>query len=145
MSKQKEITIELGSPIAISTGSDEKEIDFISLSAPTGKIAHICADLKGAFFKAVSNLKEEASEKEEDKEDIKGSDIINMMYLAGIDMGKVIISAQMLIKAVGSAGGEKAMTQPMIDRMSPDDIEKCLGEYMANFILKSALQEMRAG
>lgn len=144
MSKQKEITIELGSPIAISTGSDEKEIDFISLSAPTGKIAPLCANLKSAFFNAVSKLPTDGVEKD-DTGEIKGSDILSLMYLSGIDMEKVIITAQMLIKAVGSAGGEKAMTQPMIDRMSPDDIEKCLGEYMANFILKSALQEMKAG
>ena len=142
----KEIMIELTSPILIAgkgTG-DETEINFIAMDPPTGKIAYLCANLKSAFFTAVSKLPSEEGEKA-DKEDIKGSDILTMMYMSGIDMEKVIITAQSIIKATGSAGGEKAMTQPIIDRMSPDDIEKCLGEYMANFILKSALQEMNAG
>ena len=145
MSKQNEdLLVELKSPFKIAKGNDEEEVDFVSLSPPTGKIANLCATLKSAFFNAVSKLPTEGAEKDDNKE-IKGSDILTMMYMSGIDMEKVIITAQMLIKAVGSAGGEKAMTQPMIDRMLPDDIEKCLGEYMANFILKSALQEMKAG
>lgn len=145
MSKNNEdLLVELTSPISIQEGSDEKEIDFISMSPPTGKIANLCASLKSSFFNAVSKLPTEGEEKA-GKDDIKGGDIMTMMYMSGIDMEKVMITGQMLIKAVGSAGGEKAMTQPMIDRMLPDDIETCLGDYMANFILKSALQEMNAG
>lgn len=140
----KEILIELKSPFKVEKGGDEIEIDFISMNPPTGKIAHLCANLKSAFFNAVSKLPNEEQEKKDDG-DIKGGDILIMMYMSGINMEKVMITAQAIIKATGSAGGEKAMTQPMIDRMSPDDIEKCLGDYMANFILKSALQEMNAG
>jgi len=145
MSKQnEELMVELKSPFKIAKGDDEEEVDFISMSPPTGKISHICASLKSAFFTAVSKLTADTEEKA-DEEDIKGSDIVNMLYMSGINMEKVIITAHSLIKAVGSAGGEKDMTQPMIDRMNPDDIEKCLGEYLANFIRKSALQEMKAG
>ena len=146
MSKENsDLMIELTSPILVSEKGDEKEIDFISMIPPTGKIAHLCANLKSAFFNAVSKLPTETSDEKSDDTKIKGSDMLQMMYMSGIDMEKVMITAQAIIKATGSAGGEKAMTQPMIDRMSPDDIEKCLGEYMANFILKSALQEMKAG
>lgn len=142
--KETEIHVELSRTFKVERQGDEIDVSFIIMSEPTGKIASLCADLKGSFFSAMSKLPSENAEKDE-KMDIQGRDILSMMYISGIDMGKVMISAKMLIKETGSAGGEKAMTSPMIDRMSPDDIEKCLGEYMANFILKSALLEMKAG
>lgn len=148
MSKQNEpLLIELTSPIlATAKGKgDEEEINFITLDPPTGKIAGLCANIKSAFFSAVANLPTEASGEKSDDADIKGGDMMQMMYMSGIDMEKVIVTAKAIIKETGLLGGEKVMTQPIIDRMSPDDIENCLGEYMANFILKSALQEMKAG
>lgn len=143
----KELMIELTTPIlatAKGTG-DEELIDFINLDPPTGKIAGLCANIKSAFFNAVSKLPTESPGENSDTSDIKGKDMMQMMYMSGIDMEKVIVTAKAIIKETGLLGGEKVMTQPMIDRMSPDDIEKCLGEYMENFILKSALQEMNAG
>jgi len=148
MSKEtnEDLIIELTSPIKIAEKGDEAEIDFITLSPPTGKIAGLCATIKSSFFSAVSKLPtDKASNESQGDADIKGSDMMQMMYMSGIDMEKVIVAAKALIKATGLMGGEKVVTSPMIDRMSPDDIETCLGEYMANFILKSALQEMNAG
>jgi len=144
----KELMIELTTPIlatAKGTG-DEEAIDFITLDPPTGKIAGLCANIKSAFFTAMSKLPQntEGLDKKTDDADIKGKDMIIMLYMSGIDMEKVIVTAKAIIKETGLLGGEKVMTQPMIDRMSPDDIEACLGEYMENFILKSALQEMNA-
>ena len=147
MSKQnKELLIELKTPVLVNAGSDEEEINIISLEPPTGKIAHLCANIKSAFFTAVSKLPADGTEEaKKDKSDISGKDMMQMMYMSGIDMEKVIITAKEIIKATGLLGGEKVINQTIVDRMDPDDIENCLGEYMANFILKSALQEMNAG
>ena len=143
----KELMIELTMPVlatAKGTG-DEEAIDFITLDPPTGKIAHLCANIKSAFFSSISKLPTDgAEEAKKDKSEIVGKDMIQMMYMSGIDMEKVTITAKEIIKAVGLLGGEKVVNQTIVDRMSPDDIETCLGEYMANFILKSALQEMNA-
>lgn len=142
----KEILIELENPIMVTGNGDEAEINIISLEPPTGKIAHLCADIKSAFFSSITNLSTDgAEEAKKDKSEISGKDMIQMMYMSGTDMKKVIITAKEIIKAVGLLGGEKVVTQPLVDKMSPDDIENCLGEYMANFILKSALREMNAG
>jgi len=144
----KELLIELKTPVLVTakgTG-DEEEINIISLDPPTGKIAHLCAEIKSSFFSAVSKLPtDEAEEGKKDKSDITGKDMMQMMYMSGIDMKKVIITAKEIIKAVGLLGGEKVINQTIVDRMDLDDIEACLGDYMANFILKSALQEMNAG
>lgn len=141
----KDLVIELTSPILVAGKGDEIEMDFIELKPPTGKIAGLCANIKSAFFSAVAKLpKGDDSDKKKDDSDIKGSDMMQMMFMSGIDMEKVIITAKELIKSVGLLGGEKVINQTIVDRMSPDDIELCLGEYMANFILKSALQEMNA-
>ncbi len=142
----KELLIELTTPITASNGKgDEEEINILSLNPPTGKIAGLCANIKSAFFTAMSKLPQntEGLDKVKDDADIKGKDMIIMLYMSGIDMEKVIVTAKAIIKETGLLGGEKVMTQPMIDRMSPDDIETCLGEYMENFILKSALQDMK--
>lgn len=141
----KELLIELESPIMVTDKGDETEINIISLDPPTGKIAHLCADIKSAFFSSISNIPTDGTEEaKKDKSEITGKDMMQMMYMSGTDMKKVIITAKEIIKAVGLLGGEKVVTQPLVDKMSPDDIELCLGEYMANFILKSALQEMNA-
>ena len=141
----KELLIELESPIMVAGNGDESEINIISLDPPTGKIAHLCAEIKSAFFSSITNLPTDgAEEAKKDKSEINGKDMISMMYMSGTDMKKVIITAKEIIKAVGLLGGEKVVTQPLVDKMSPDDIENCLGEYMANFILKSALREMNA-
>lgn len=142
----KELLIELKSPLKASDGNgDEAEISLITLDPPTGKIAHLCANIKSAFFSSVSKLPTDGAEEgKKDKSEITGKDMMQMMYMSGIDMEKVIITAKEIIKAVGLLGGEKIINQTIVDRMSPDDIEHCLGEYMANFILKSALQEMNA-
>jgi len=139
----KELMIELTTPIlatAKGTG-DEEAIDFITLDPPTGKIAHLCANIKSAFFSSISKLPTDGVEEgKKDKSEITGKDMMQMMYMSGIDMEKVTITAKEIIKAAGLLGGEKVVNQTIVDRMSPDDIEDCLGEYMANFILKSALQ-----
>ena len=125
MSNQNDyLMIELKSPIKAADGKgDEKEIDFISLSPPTGKIAGLCANIKSAFFSSISKLPTDGVEEgKKDKSEITGKDMMQMMYMSGIDMEKVIVTAKAIIKETGLAGGEKAMTSPMIDRMSPDDI-----------------------
>ena len=141
----KEILIELENPIMVTGNGDEAEINIISLEPPTEKSAHRCADIKSAFLSSIANLPTDGTEEaKKDKSEISGKDMIQMMYMSGTDMKKVIITAKEIIKAVGLLGGEKVVTQPLVDKMSPDDIEKCIGEYMANFLLKSALQEMNA-
>jgi len=143
----KELMIELTTPIlaAVKGTGDEEAIDFITLDPPTGKIAGLCANIKSAFFSSISKLPTDGAEEgKKDKSEITGKDMMQMMYMSGIDMEKVTITAKEIIKAVGLLGGEKVVNQTIVDRMSPDDIESCLGEYMANFILKSALQEMNA-
>lgn len=140
----EDLIIELSTPIKVAEKGDEVEIDFITLSPPTGKIAGLCANIKSAFFSAISKLPANSEQESVENADIKGSEMIQIMYMSGADMGKVIVTAKALIKEVGLIGGEKNVTMPMIDRMSPDDIDLCLGEYMANFILKSALLAMKS-
>ena len=39
--------------------------------------------------------------------------------------------------------GEVKVTKPILDEMSNDDLEGMLGEYLANFILRSVLSKKK--
>ena len=59
-------------------------------------------------------------------------------------MAKILLSAVELFKSgVAYIEGEAKVTRPVLDEMSNDDLEGMLGEYLANFILRSVLNKKK--
>ena len=138
----REINIELKTPILVhnKTKGDEEEMSFLTITEPTGKQAHLIAiiegEIAGATRKALEGI--DLSDIEESKEEISEKEMAEASYVmlvsGGGDMEKITITFHQILKISGLMGGEKPITQPMIDRMTYSDYKTCLKEYIGNFI-----------
>lgn len=138
----KEHQFELSSPMKYDSGGEKVEGKFITLLAPTKKQMENNIALKEAFFSAVKNIDDGSGGKpsEDATENPSGQDIIDMMYMGGVNMHKVLLSAIELFKSgVAKVEGTEKLTQPLIDKMSQDDLESMTGEYIVNFTIASFL------
>ncbi len=146
----KEITVELNDPVLYAGGGGgEIEGSHITISQPTGKIAHLVSIIKSEIGAATTNaikgldLSEEIerakdddtdeSDDEASPEDI-GDSMFAMLTTGGADMQKVMITFKEIIVSSAQMAGEKKMTATLYDRMSYVDIEKGLKLYIGTFM-----------
>ena len=148
MKKVKEIDFPLSTKIPYAKEGEEVQGSFIKLTPPSSKQLTQCAFLKQSFIRAVTEQAKanpDAANESDDGKKITGQDIIYLLYGSeSVDMGKLLLSAIELFKSgVAQIEGEVKLTKPLLDEMSNDDLEGMLGEYMANFILKSVLSKKK--
>lgn len=143
MENIKEFDYPLTTGIDYAKGGEQVEGVFIKLIPPSSKQLTHCAMLKQSFIRAITEQAKDAAESDKSESDVEisGQDIIYLLYgSASVDMGKILLSAIELFKSgVALIDGEVKLTKPLLDEMSNDDLEGMLGEYLANFILKSVL------
>lgn len=144
----KKINVELNDGVMYSNGSGEEIAgNFIVVKAPTGQIAHHVALIKTEIGKATRNsladLKSLQSENsseiskvnKEDNDPISlGDTLLTVMNMGDADMPKVYLAFKEILKESALLADEKTMTLPLINRMSFNDLEKTLKEYLGNFI-----------
>lgn len=120
------------------------EATFVRLTAPTSRHSKECAALKQAFFRAQNSFQAQASDVEPSGEKIDGSDVILMMAAStAVELPDVFDVARRLFSGgVALVDGETKLTGGLMDRMSQDDFESMLGEYLVNFTLASSLEKM---
>jgi len=138
-----EFQFELSKPLKYHSGGEEIEGNFITLYAPSKKQMKNNVALKEAFFKAVSSQEGDASteNKASEKVELNGLDVIDMMYITGVPMHTVLLSATELFKSgVAKIDGSVGLTQPILDDIDQDDLEAMTGEYMVNFTIASFLK-----
>ena len=125
----EEVTFQLKKYIPYAYEGEEIEGKFIILYSPTTKQREQCVFLKQAFFRAAKSVESDGKEDKGEAEEIKGQDIISLLYSSDADMNKVMLNGIALLKS-GAAiiGGVKDMTSPMIDKMGQNDLENCIGE-----------------
>lgn len=150
----EEFDFVLTKKIPYSDDGVEVEGSFIKLTAPSSKQLTNCTELKQAFMRAIGDMDKKYTKEEiedakkslgDSKQDMDGSGIMSTLYMSkNVDMVKVLISAIELFRTgVAEIEGKKELTKPLIDLMSQEDLERMTGEYMANFILRSVLKEMK--
>ena len=119
---------------------------FISLTAPTSRTTAECAALKQAFFRAMGEQEGGDPDKMDQDFDIEGSDIMTLIAMAkSVDLPDVLAIGKKLFQQPGIAliDGEIKFGNELMNRMSVDDLEDLLGEYLVNFILASSLKRLR--
>ena len=125
---------------------DNAEAEFVTLYAPTSKTTRECAALKQAFFRAMGDREgKQTGEADEDAE-IEGQDILSLLAMStAVDLPEIMDVAKKLFMLPGIAllDGETKFGQQVMDRMSMDDFENMLGEYMVNFTLASSLKRLK--
>lgn len=139
-----EINVPLTTQVKYHNKGEDAEAQFIMMAAPTSKNMVECAIIKQCFTQAavaVSKDAEGSSSDKEDKDDsgVNPKDIIQMMFASTTDMNKLWVSAKVLFKDVVLFEGEVKASVPLIDKISIDDLQNMLGEYLVNFIAASML------
>ncbi len=138
-----EFQFELNTPVKYHSGGEEVDGNFITLTAPSKKQMKNNIALKEAFFKAVSAQETQTSSESKISEqpELTGVDVIDMMYISGVPMHSVLLSATELFKSgVAKIDGTVSLTQPILDEINQDDLEAMTGDYMVNFTLASFLK-----
>jgi hypothetical protein len=138
-------------PFNIAKTGDEVEATFIRFHAPTSKVIKQCAALKQAFFRAMQEQQDKPSSAVPDVVDQKqpeifGHDVMNVIAISTqVDLTEVMEIAKQLFQApnIALVEGEHKFGSAVIDRMSAEDLECALGEYLVNFILASALMRLK--
>lgn len=138
----EDINFQLKKPIQYAYQGETIEGKFITLISPTRKQMEQCVFLKQTFFQAAKNIQSDAKDQKEESEKIKGQDIISLLYSSNCDMNKVLLNGIALFRSgAAKIEGVKDLTAPMIDQMSQDDLENSIGEYIANFIVASLMNQ----
>lgn len=148
MANKKEVEYQLEQPLPYAKAGVMVDGAFISLTAPTSRNMNECAFLKQAFFRALPKAPpgERASTPADvDSSEITGAGVIALITMSkDVELSGVLIAAKELFTSgVAMVDGEVKLTKPLLDAMSQDDLEAMTGEYMANFILASALRKLK--
>lgn len=141
---KESIVFELTESFEYANKGDSVKASFIELSAPTSKNMTECSSLKQAFYRALPEGDDDDDKPEKDDSvEIKGSEVIAMILRSkDVELITVLLHARELFKSVGLVDGEVGLTKPLMDKITPDDFENMVGDYLVNFILASTLQKM---
>jgi len=137
-----------------SNGSQNDDAEFIELHAPTSRHSRECCELKQAFFRAMQEQQDATDEKVKSKtkieiegksaSDIKGTDIMSLIAVSrNVNLADTLEIARELFVGTGIAmvNGEVKLKPETSFRMSIDDFENMLGEYLVNFTLAFSLAQ----
>lgn len=144
-----EITYTLKESFEYALNGNNEKATFITLTAPNFKQIDKVTPIKQAFTRvAVKSAKEAVREStprpskegEVEESKITGSEIIAMMYASDVEMKSILLYAEQLFKSgVALVDGETNLTTPLMEKMTLDDFEGLLGDYMSNFIAPSLM------
>lgn len=147
MDLEKAFDFEIKNKFEYAYKGTTQELEFITLNPPTSRNLKHCADLKQFVFRALTEASDRA--KNDDVEpsegaqvDLTGSDILLSVYSSkDVSLATFLVTGIELLstKDVAFVDGEERLTKPLIDKMDPDEFETMLGEYVARFIMASAL------
>ena len=139
----------LDTPLSYSSGSSQHDATFIRLYAPSSKVSRECSALKQAFLRAVPKEASTGAKAQADNsaaDNLIGSDVIDILAMSAdvelpdvLDIGKRLLLAPNIAKVEGEA----KFTNALLERLSQEDFENMVGEYLVNFILASTLSKTK--
>lgn len=118
------------------------QAEFITMRAPSGKNRKQSAKLKQAFIRALPEPEPGAivPDANADAPKIAGQDVVMMIARSNVDLDVVFENARTLLTSgVAKIDGKINLTTTLMDNLGGDDFEGVIGEYLANFTLKSVL------
>lgn len=140
----KSFVFELPEPLEYSTGGNVTDGTQITFYAPKPNQRKKTAQLKQAFFRALP--KEGGGSNQDQKGDefsIEGNEVLFVVAQSDSDYGQFIETGRSLIcDKLGKVDDVEFFTTVMADKLDLDTLESMIGEYVANFILRSALQSL---
>lgn len=145
---EKEITFSLSEPVKYGDKKGELQAGtFLTLLPPTSKNMAECAALKQAFFRALPKDGQMDTDTDVSDNDAKvtGDAVMTMIAMSkDVELASVlVVGRELLTSGVALVEGEVKLTKPIADTMTQDDLEGAIGEYIATFIIASALQKAK--
>lgn len=144
MENENEFIYELKTKFEYSFKGEMREASFISLRAPTMKEHNLASKLKQSIYNLIKNetqendTQEKKTEKSTDDDAEITAELILMMMFASnnIDINVVFEQAKELFgSGLALIDGEQKLNNPLVQKMSIDDFQNLIGEYIVNFIL----------
>jgi len=132
-------------PIEFSHGGERVEGNSITFYAPKPKQRKKTGKLKQAFFRALpTEGNENQSSHRNEEVEISGAEVLFLVahsketdYPDFIETGRSLICDQ-----VGKIDDTEYFTTFIADNIELDVLEEMIGEYIANFIVRSSLQSL---
>lgn len=150
--EKAETQFTLSTPIPYDHEGARVEGNFITLVAPNSKVLPLTGVIRNEVVQAVLEAGERAQRAKavagsasarSESEELDASDIaMSVQTSPTIDFPTLLeVSRKLFVtKGIALVEGEVQMTQPLLDAMSPDDLEGMIYEYVAAFLLPSWLR-----
>lgn len=141
----KTFTFKLEDPVEYSSGGNMVEGNEIVFSAPKPNQRRKTTKLKQAFFRALPKEGEEDPDKKKDEDTvIRGAEVLYIIAQSDIaDYPDFIETGRTLIcDDVGKIDDIGVFNVTVADRLPIEVLEEIIGEYVANFIVRSAIRSI---
>jgi hypothetical protein len=151
MSEESEFTFSFqlkGKALEVHKGGEVEHVSEIEFSSPTSKDLKEVSQLKQSLSRALMEIQERTAEKgievdpgeAKGAEAITGSDIMSAVAISSEPLDGILeVGRKLLVSGVGKVAGVK-FSSTMMQNISCDELERMVGEYCRNFILKSFLE-----
>lgn len=139
------MTFEFESPIEVAHGGEVISCNRIEFTAPKASQRKKTTKLKQMFFRAVTGSADarpniDKADKPK-KDDLNGAELLIVMAQSDVDYVDFIeVGRSLVCENVGKLDGVEPFTVHIADNLDSDVLESIIGEYVANFILRSALK-----
>lgn len=140
----------LKQPFDYAHKGEQYTASMLLCKCPTSKQIDKCARLKQAFYRAAAESAESAQDRQQSDRatrdsDISAQEVLDAICQSNVDFSEVMsIGISLISSGIVLIDGQEKLTRGLIDKMSLDDIESVLGEYYVNFIIASALQNLKS-
>lgn len=142
----KTFTFELSEPIEYSAQGELRDGKSITFYAPKPSQRKRVMKLKQAFFQSLPKATgtEAPREKQTNTEDpeIDGDAVLLIIAQSDTDYAEFIETGRFVLCDNGKIEDAVSLTSVTLDKVSMDDMEQMVGQYVANFIVKSALSSL---
>jgi len=146
---KSEFVFQLSNPLEYHEKGQIEFANELTLKAPSNRQRHQSAKLKQGFFRAIKSMADNTGRVEtnadksgEKEEELTGESVIEIIMMSSVDLVDYQESFRELILNDVCYAKEQKLTAPMYDKLSDNDTEKLMGEYIANFLLSSHLAKM---
>lgn len=141
----KSFKFDLPEPIMYATRGEPAEGTSITCYAPKPNQRKKVMKLKQMFFQSLPKSEGQTTEKQPTAEDteITGDAVLFVVAQSNADYSEFIeIGRSILCEANAKVNDEEYLTTVLIDKLDLDVMEDLIGQYVANFIVKSALKSL---
>ena len=147
--KMRSFEFTLTEPIKVSVNGDFIEADTIVCHSPSAARRNIIYRFRQKFMNALLEVTKKANQDSTGGEDNKDSDeelpaseIEQMIFASNIDIEAFINDFMQIITFPGTAKiRDQDLIKSHIEKMTPDDFPRLMGEYIAYFFAPSWLNQ----